>query len=131
MKEIQFEDLQSGPDLLGIKETKELLVFLAKFGNAVDIALRDGKISFMDAGVLFEPLFASASAFNGVKELPAELGELSSTEALELTDAVAAELDLANDNAEYLTERGLELAFALVAFISEIRSLRNQDETEG
>lgn len=127
----EFDTLPNTPDLLGVKETKELLIFIAKLGNSIDVALRDGKVNFLDAGVLFEPLFNAGTAFTGAKEVPAELGELSSTEALELTDAVANTLELDNGNAEYLTERGLELAFNLIAFINELRATRNQiDPTE-
>lgn len=105
----------------GIKETGELLIFLARFGDAINVALRDGKIDFTDVGVLFDPIMASRAAFNDVKLVPAELADLSSSEALQLSNLIADELILDDERAEILTEKGLALATALIAFVNELR----------
>lgn len=113
---------------LGIKETKELLVFLARFGNAINRALEDGKITWLDAGVLLEPLMASKAAFEGTSIIPQELADLDSMEAIDLSATVAAELDLDDERAEVLTEKGLALGLALVAYVNEIRNKPGEPE---
>jgi hypothetical protein len=105
-----------------IKETKELLLFVAKFGNALDKALLDGKINLMDAGVIFEPLLAAKDAFNEVAAVPKELADLTEDEAIELNEAVAEELDLDSESTEILTEKGLALVLALINFYKELKN---------
>lgn len=110
---------------MGIKESKELLTFLARLGNSIDKALEDNKITVSDASYLFDPIFAAKGAFEGVNLIPAELSDLDNDEALELVFTVKTELDLRDDQGEELTEEGLALAIQLVSYINKIRAARN------
>lgn len=109
-----------------IKESKELLLFIAKLANAVDKALANGSIDVADVTLVFDPLFAAKSAFDDVTLVPQELFDVDEDEATELVEAVKQELSLRNDVAEELTEEGLAIAIRLVLFINKIRSSKSE-----
>ena len=73
---------------MDIKESKELLTFLARFGSAIDKSLADGKINFLDIGTIFDPLIVAKAAFEDVNKIPSELADLSNEEAAELVTLV-------------------------------------------
>lgn len=132
MKEVEnnFNEILKAvtPNTYGINETRDLLVFLAKFGNAIDRSLEDGEVGWLDGRFLLDPLMVAKPAFEGANLIPNELGDLSSSEAMDLTATVAAELDLDNENAEVLTEKGVALALALVAYVNELRAAKSGQE---
>lgn len=113
---------------MSIKESKELLTFLARLGNSIDKALLDGKVTITDAGLLFEPILAAKSAFDGVLLIPEELADLDTDEATELVATVQAELELNDEFVEDIAEEGLALAIALVSYVNKIRSARGRYE---
>lgn len=109
--------------MTGIKESKELITFIARLGSAIKGALEDGQIGFTDIQELFGPIMASKAAFEDVQLIPAELADLSQTEASELVATLQRELDLDGSEAEFLTEEGLALAFALVSYVNKLRGV--------
>lgn len=111
--------------MYGTQETEDLLIFVAKLGNAIEGSLEDGVINFMDIDEIFSPAAAAKSAFEGSSQIPNEIGDLDSTEASNLVEVFAEELDLAHTQAEQLTTEGLAVATALIAYINKLRNLRN------
>lgn len=85
----------------GIKETKEILAAFEVIAVAVKKVMKDGKVDLADAAVLVElgaafPVLAAA--FEGIKEIPAEVKEIRVEEALELVGqlyAIAAKIQAA------------------------------------
>lgn len=110
--------------MYGTKETEDLLIFIAKLGNAIDGALADGVVNFMDVDEIFSPAAAAKAAFEGASNIPKEIGDLDSKEAADIVQLFAEELDLRNDVAEGLATEGLAVATALVAYINKLRALR-------
>lgn len=110
--------------MYGTKETEDLLLFVAKLGNAIDNALEDGKVNLLDINQVFSPAAAAKPAFEGATEIPKELGDLDSEEAAYLVQVFGNELDLDNDVAEELTTEGLAVAAALVAYVNKLRGVR-------
>lgn len=108
--------------MTGIKESKELLIFVARLASGIKRALEDGTIGFTDIEELFGPIMSAKAAFENVELIPAELADLNSVEAAELVATFNAELDL-GDSAEELTEEGLALAFALVSYVNKLRGV--------
>lgn len=109
---------------MDIKESKELLTFLAKFGSAIDKSLADGKINFLDIGTIFDPLIVAKAAFEDVNKIPSELADLTNEEAAELVTVIETELEITSERAEQLAEKGLALAIHLVAYINDIRGIK-------
>lgn len=104
---------------MDIKETKELAVFVARLGNAVDASLADGKIGITDAAHLMGPIMAAGPALAGLNQLGPELADMDPAEAEELKQAIAAELDLKSEALESVVEEvagaALQLASAILA----------------
>lgn len=111
--------------MYGTQETEDLLVFVAKLGTAIDGALADGVVNFMDVDELFGPAAAAKAAFEGASLIPQEIGDLDSEEAANLVEVFASELDIRNDQAKDLTTEGLAVATALVAYVNKLRNLKN------
>lgn len=111
--------------MYGTQETEDLLIFVAKLGNAIEGSLEDGVINFMDIDEIFSPAAAAKSAFEGSSQIPKEIGDLDSNEATNLIEVFAEELNLAHTQAEQLTTEGLAVATALIAYINKLRNLRN------
>ena len=108
----------------GIKDLKEMVVFVAKVGNAVDVSAEDG-IGVDDLGS-FVPAFMSApQAFEGVSEIPKEAKDLDAEEMKELQDALAKELDLKDDALEAVIEKSLAAIASIFAIAQEIKALKD------
>jgi len=108
----------------GIKEIKELLVFIALLINASDRATKDGL--GIDDIVLYMPaLLKAPEAFMGMAEMNAEFNDLSLDEVKELEVLLSKELDLVDDKLEGLVEKSLGLLVQIVALIKEIKGLRS------
>lgn len=99
----------------GVKELKELCVFLALCVTAEQEVAADGKVDLSDAPKALAPLMALPAALAGVTEVPAEIKDLDVTEAEELRAAIAANLNLENDSAEQVVEMVLGAALQLAA----------------
>lgn len=110
--------------MYGIQETEDLLVFVAKLGNAVEGALEDGVVNLMDIDEIFSPAAAAKDAFEGSSLIPKEMGDLDTNEATYLVEIFAEELKLKHTQAEQLTTEGLAVATALVAYINKLRNLK-------
>lgn len=107
--------------MTGIKESKELLTFTARLVSAIKGALADGQIGFTDIEELFGPIMAAKAAFENTNLIPGEIADLDDYEAAELTGVFAREFNLNGSNVEVLSEKGLALALALVAYVNEVR----------
>ena len=83
--------------------------------------LADGKVSFIELAQFFESATLVKPAIDGIKQVPAELADLTDDEKDFLVQNFAARFDLDNDRAEVLVEKGLALGLSLAQFISEIR----------
>jgi len=110
--------------MYGTQETEDLLIFVANLGNAIEGALEDGVINFMDINEIFTPAKSAKAAFEGSSQIPKEINDLDSNEAAHLVEVFAQELDLDHTQAELLTVEGLAVATALIAYINKLRSLK-------
>ena len=57
--------------MTGIKESKELLIFVARLASGIKGALEDGTIGFTDIEELFGPIMSAKAAFENVELIPA------------------------------------------------------------
>lgn len=108
----------------GVKETKELFALgfaLAKAGKDV---MADGKVNFLDLGVVIELFPKVAPAIDGIEQVPSELGELDEAEEKELLAFAAEKLPTVVDN-ELLKKKVyvyLRAGLAVVAAIQVSRA---------
>lgn len=107
---------------LGIQETNDLLTFVGSFASTSAAVLEDGKVSLFELALFFESATLVKPAIDGIKQVPAELADLTDEEKKVLVENFATRFDLPNDRAEALTEKGLALGLSLVQFIAELRA---------
>lgn len=77
----------------GIKELSELLAAVEIIGVAVKKVMKDGKVDFSDAQIVVElgsQFPTLIAAVEGIKEIPAEVVEIDSVEAIELVTKLYA-----------------------------------------
>jgi len=111
-----------------IKETSEMVTFLARLVSAADAAYADGKVTLIDGYLLLDPIKVAGSAIQGVELIPKEAGDLQDYELKELLDIVQAELELRSENAKEITLDVLNLAGQLALVLRKIREMKNQGE---
>jgi hypothetical protein len=104
-----------------IVQTKELVHFGLSAGVAVAKALEDGKLSVIDVIKFLPVLKAAKEAFQGLDQIPAELGDLSDVEKAELVDMVKADFDLADDKVEAMIEAGFEVALNVLQIVTSFK----------
>ena len=101
----------------GIEETKEFVKWGLQLGMAVEAALQDGKISWLDATSFMKVVTGAPKAITGIDKVPKELGDMDAAEKKELSEYIKLELDLENDGLEDKIEKGLALALELYGMV--------------
>lgn len=110
--------------MMGVKETGELVVWLAKAGSAVGQSIEDGKVDWTDAPKLLALLPSAPSAFLGAAQIPAELKDMDAAEASMLVTLFAEEFDLADDEAEKKVEMIISALAQIYAVIIGLKDLQ-------
>ena len=108
---------------IGIKETKDMLKFVLGLGMALDKSLADKKFSVDDIGNFVSAFLSAGEAFEGVKEIGAELKDLDAAELEEINEFVKKELELENEKVEAIVESGLGLGVQIYQLVLEIRNI--------
>ena len=105
---------------VGIKESKEMLVFLFMLGKVMKEAKEnDGKIDYMDAMLLMKLMPLMGPAFEGVSEIMEEIKDIDAAEADELIKYLAEETGSILEGKEDLIAKiisGLEVAKSINNF---------------
>jgi len=118
-----MSELEAAATVKGIKDTKELLVFLFLLGAvAKEAKENDGKINYMDAILLMKLMPSVGPALDGIDQIPSELKDLDQVELDELAVTVAEEIKKVISKESLITQivAGLELAKALHAFVKTL-----------
>ena len=103
-----------------IKETKEAMEFLLALHKGVRLSMEDGKVGFMDLPNLVKPMLKLSAALEGMKSIPAELGELDAAEVEEIKAMFKEQFDLEDDVLEAKIEEGLGALLQLGKFLGEV-----------
>jgi hypothetical protein len=86
---------------IGIKETKEAMIALAKLGKFIAAQARDGldvkDVAALAAKIVSDEAFRAAliEGFEGAAKIPAEIKDLKFNEGIELSMALIGELKAA------------------------------------
>lgn len=106
---------------LGIKDSKEMLLFLFMFGKVVKEAKEnDGKIDYMDAMLLMKLMPLLGPAFDGASNIAAEIKDIDDAEAAEMIEYLGEEAKaVLGDKAELIAKiiAGLEVAKSINSFV--------------
>ena len=106
-----------------MKETKEALELVLRGAEAVEKAMKDGKINFMDFPT-FVPVFSLlGDAIEGIKEIPAELAGLDEENKKELY-ALIETLKLSDEKADEIAEEGLKVLLSVLKLVKLIKDAR-------
>ncbi len=106
---------------LGVKETKDLVISVAKFGTAAGKVLEDGKISIMEYPLFFAPVSSLSDALQGASQIPAELADLDNLEIEDLEKTFKDEFNIPEDAVEAVVDDAITLAGNIAAFILHFR----------
>ena len=98
---------------MGVKETKEMLMFIIAMAEAVDKSDADGKFSLEDAGHLIAALPMAMAAFSGVSAMPKELADMDAVERAELVKMIDVELQLGHAKTEMAVKKGIGVMMEL------------------
>jgi len=109
-------------EVKGLKETKEVLDFAIGAVTAVNNITADKKIDFSDLAHVMALLPIAGPALDGVKEIPAELMDLTSQEGVEMVAYVAAKLSLENSHAKDIALAAMKAAVATFELIKAVKA---------
>lgn len=105
----------------GIKESKEMIEFIADLAMAFVDAKKDGEISLSDA-LAFLPLIPEgAAALGGASLILVEAGDYSKEEIQALSALFKAKLDLPDDKVEEYVEYGLNVGLYLAKLVAGLK----------
>lgn len=106
---------------LGVKETKDIVVAVAKWASAGGKVVEDGKVSLADIAYCYEPLTAMGEAVEGASQVPAEVLDLDAAELSELHAVLVKEFDVPQDGVEAVVEKALVVAKGLAELVLSFR----------
>jgi len=110
--------------MTGIKDFKELCVFLALGVTCEQKMMADGSISVGDTVFAVSPLQALPSAVAGITNVPAQVKDMDEAEAAEVSSAIKAALDLTSDSAEEIVEQFMDIALQLAAAALAVKNAK-------
>lgn len=108
----------------GIKELKELVIFVATLANAADKTTRDG-LSMADIGEFVNAALKAPEAFEGIENVKAEIANLSEAELVELKTALAQELDLVDDGLELVIEKSISAVVSIYGIVQDVKKMKD------
>jgi len=112
-------------EVLGIKETKEVLNFGFDLLEAIIKSLDDKKFSVVTDAPRFVPvIFSAAKAFAGIELVKAELQDLTDEEMNDLIDELKKRFDLKNDAVELLVEDVIDHVFYTVKLAQRFAKIK-------
>ncbi len=108
----------------GIKETKEVVVFVVALVQGVADSLADGKLNIFDLFKFFKALRLLGPAVKDFTKIKDEIMDLSDVEKVELCDAIAKEFNMENKVVEGFIEQALQAIvymIDLLPFAEEVK----------
>lgn len=115
---------------LDIQQTRELMSFLADLANLIDASLEDGRVTYFELLGFMGLIPGIRPAIEGIKQVPAELADLSEEERFVLVETVRQRLRLRNPITTELAQKAINLALHFTEFIAEVRNVRELQAAE-
>lgn len=109
---------------LGVKETKEVVLFFAAIMGAAGKVLEDKKVTIFDAYHLIDPMQKMAAAWDGVDLLKSELADLDAAELADLCDMFKKEFSLPQASLESSVEQAVQIAANIFAWYKDFSAVK-------
>ena len=110
-----------------VKETTDVVRFLASLANATDASLADGKINAFDIANFISTIPLVSAAVNGIAVVPKELNDLDAVERHEINIVLQNTLRLRNPVTDALAKSALDAGLHFAQLVSEIRAARQKE----
>ncbi len=109
---------------MDIKDTEEMMVLGLQLGMVGKQAMDDGDLTAADLGLVLQLLPYVGPAFDGMKNIPAELQDMDSDEAGRLMAKASEFMPRITDNAHKarIVMKSIKVALAIGELVIEIRN---------
>ncbi len=108
----------------GVKELSEVVECCVAMVNCGIIVAKDKKVSLDDLPALMSVIPKVIAAVEGVKEIPAEIHDLSTAEAGEVIAGLAAGLAIENEKAKLVVQASLKTMLAVKELVESVIELK-------
>ena len=109
---------------LGIEATAKALVWVAELSSEIATYMADGKLKLTELVKLSDNLFDLKGVLPQLKDVPAEVMDLTLEEELEIQKRVAEKLDLPSDKAELIAARSLAIVLNMIGIATIIKEMK-------
>lgn len=100
-----------------MKETKDVAILVARLGNALSAAMKDGEFGIGDM-MAFGPVAAAIpAAIAKCSDIPAEIANATDADKEDLLDSFCKEFSISSAAAEQMVEKTLEVVVAIWKFV--------------
>lgn len=114
---------------LGIKETKELCIFVACLISEGGEIMEDNKVGLGDIGNVIAIIKKAPTAFTGITDIPKELGDLDDAEAQDLIKTLKEETELDNqiieDRIENIFAMAMNFGVVLIDVVNQFKKAKS------
>jgi len=107
---------------VGIKETKDAMLFGISLAMAIDESTQDG-FQWTDVLSLVPPMTKLPAAIDGITEVPNEIADMDEEERAELVSAIK-DLDFVSEGSEEIAEQALRVGVEIGSLILKIREFK-------
>ena len=90
--------------MLGIKESKEVVAFLAALVNGIGKSLEDGQVTWYDARHFVEAIQLASPAFKDANQIISEIKDYSDEERTQLINVFAEDCEIPFEKSEECIE---------------------------
>ena len=105
-----------------MKESKEVISFIAAIAKSIAESVEDGKVSYADAVKFWTPVSMMTEAFEGADKVYTELMTLDAKGLDELVRFAKAQLDLPQDNIELIIELAIDIGAKLIKLVGIVKA---------
>ena len=102
---------------MGVKDLKELVLFVCKLANGFVKSMQDGKFNLLELVNFVPAVTALPAAIDNIDEVPAQLKDMDDAEREEIIQAVKDELDFEDEDIEEFVEDAFAVVLPLLYLI--------------
>ena len=107
---------------VGIKETKDVMLFGVSLAMAIDESTQDG-FQWTDILNMVPPMTKLPAALDGITDVPEEIENMDEDERAELVEAIK-KMEFASEGSEQIAEQALRVGVEIGALILKIREYK-------
>jgi hypothetical protein len=105
-----------------LKETRDVVILVARLGTSIGEAMKDGKVELADLVHLGPVVAALPAAFSGLDQIVAEIKGATDADREELNQAFCAEFSWPTAKAELAVEGAFDIIISLWKLLSALKA---------